>query len=67
MVSDSELTVKASDLEVTQALMQQRRMKAFEAGAGLTLGKSLTIRGGGALVWVNHQRAFFHAGGALLR
>lgn len=46
MVSESEITVKASDLEVTQALLQQRRMKAFEGGASLTLGKSLTIRGG---------------------
>jgi len=46
LVSDSEITVKATDLEVTQALMEARRMKAFEGGASLTLGKSFTVRSG---------------------
>lgn len=35
LVTDTELTVKASDLEVTKALMQQKRMKVFEGGAAI--------------------------------
>ena len=37
LITDTELTVKATDLEVTKALMQQKRMKAFEAGAAIEL------------------------------
>jgi HK97 family phage prohead protease len=39
MVTDSEITVKASDLEVTKALMQQKRVRMFEAGADITLAE----------------------------
>jgi len=46
IVTDSELTVKASDIEVTKALMQQKRVQSFEAGAALKLStdeKAVTI------------------------
>jgi HK97 family phage prohead protease len=35
IVSDSELTVKASEIEVTKALMQQKRVARFDAGVAI--------------------------------
>ena len=39
IVTDTELTVKATDLEVTKALMQAKRVRHFEFGADLKLGE----------------------------
>jgi HK97 family phage prohead protease len=49
-VSETEMTVKASDLDVTNALMQDRKLKTFEAGAALRLAedrKAVPIQAGG--------------------
>lgn len=39
LVSDSEVKVAATDLEVTKALMQQKRMSAFESGVAIDVAK----------------------------
>jgi HK97 family phage prohead protease len=38
-VSDTELSVKASEVEVTKAMMQQKRVAAFETGINLKLSE----------------------------
>ena len=50
-VTDTEITVKATDLEVTQALMSTKRVAHFEAGMAVALAadkKHVEIRDGGA-------------------